>query len=129
MADGPAYVTAGTDATRHSRGICGVGRCDPKAERWDSALRLSDSVMVVAEGFPTGNIGNIGNISNIGNIGVTPLAETGMVTVSVADGADVVPMDDEDVDIRGDNPISTEIWCRRGTSIRNDLHDQLVVTR
>ena len=57
---------------------------------------------------------------------MTPLAETGMVTVGVADGADVAPMDDEEVDIRGDNSISTEIWCPRGTSIQNDLHDQLV---
>ena len=65
-------------------------------------------------------------IGNIGYIGMTPLAETGMVTVGVAHGADVAPMDDEDVDIRCDNPISTEIWCRGGTSIRNDLHDQLV---
>ena len=40
MADGLAYVTAGTNATGDSRGICGVGRCDPEAERSDSVLRL-----------------------------------------------------------------------------------------
>ena len=54
--------------------------------------------------FPT-------EVGNIGNIGVTPLVETGMVSVGVIDEAAVAPMDDEDVSIRGDNPISTEIWC------------------
>ena len=40
MADGPAYVTAGTSATGSGRGVCGVGRCNPEAERSDSVLRL-----------------------------------------------------------------------------------------
>ena len=38
MADGTPYVTAGTSAT--GGGVCGVGRCDPDAERSDSVLRL-----------------------------------------------------------------------------------------
>ena len=35
-------------------------------------------------------------------------------------------MEDKDVDFHCDNPKSTEFWCRRGTSARNYLHDQLV---
>ena len=40
MADGPAYVTAGTNVTGDSRGICVIGQCDPEEERLDFALRL-----------------------------------------------------------------------------------------
>ena len=40
MADGLAYVTAGTSATGGGRGVCAVGRCDPEMKRSNSVLCL-----------------------------------------------------------------------------------------
>ena len=59
-------------------------------------------------------------------VGVTPLAEIGMVTVGMADGADTAPVDGEGVDICCGDQLSTGVWCRGRTPIRNDMHDQLV---
>ena len=55
-----------------------------------------------------------------------PLAKTGMVTVGMADGADAAPVVGEAVDIRCGDRLSTGIWCRGRTPIRNYLHDQFV---
>ena len=57
---------------------------------------------------------------------MTTLAEIVMVTMGLADGADATLMKDRDVDFHCDNPKLTAFGCRRGTSTRNDLHDQLV---
>ena len=51
MADGPAYVTACTNATGDSRGIYAVF-VDATLRRRDRIMSsVSDSVLVVAEGF------------------------------------------------------------------------------
>ena len=54
-------------------------------------------------------------ISDIGNVDVTTLADAAL-------------MEDRDVDFHCDNPKLTAFGCRRGTSTRNDLHDQLVAS-
>ena len=69
-----------------------------------------------------------GDLAGVVTVGVTPLAKTGMVTVGVADGADAAPMDGEGVDIRCGDRLSTGVWCPGRTPIRNELHDQLVVS-
>ena len=66
------------------------------------------------------------DLAGVVTIGVTLLAETGMVTIGVADGADDAPVDGDSVDIRCGDRLSTGVWCRGRTPIRNDLHDQFV---
>ena len=59
-------------------------------------------------------------------VGVVPLADAGMVTVGVTDVADTAHVHGDGVDIGCGERISTGIWCRGRTPIRNDLHGQFV---
>ena len=66
------------------------------------------------------------DLAGVVTVGVAPLADAGMVTVGVTDVADTAPVDGDGVDIGCGDRVSTGIWCRGRTPIRNDLHSQFV---
>ena len=108
-ADPSGAVTIGV-ASLADAGIVTVGVTDMA----DAGVEpLADAMMA----FPA-------DLAGVVTVGVTPLAETGMVTVGMADGADAAPVDGEGVDIRCGDQLSTGVWCRGRTPIRNYLHDQ-----
>ena len=76
----------------------------------DRAAPLADAGMA----FPP-------DLAGVVTVGVAHLADAGMVTVGVTDVADTAPVDGDGVDTGCGDRLSTRVWYRWRTPVRNDL--------
>ena len=66
------------------------------------------------------------HLTGVITIGMVPLADAGMVTIGVTDVSETARANGDGVDIGYGDRISTGIWSRERTPVRNDLYDQFV---